>query len=332
MSDDRLLDRWPTYDDNSLKGDIGVATVKLAVASQLRWAFREKSQIDLGIDGEIEVRDVDKKSRGRVISVQIKCGESFFRSRSDTGFRYRPKPEHLNYWLSHSTPVVLILVDDASRTCYWQHVHPKNLHSVDGVNLIEVPAGQTLSEECSRALKRIADGIQQIDLVQAIFKGWLAESSHFTFKWNNECQTPRDFHGYALWLDDLPFRGVTCADVILGRPEFDHDELDEMLSLAVRNGKYASCDHALIGLASTNKGALLRDKLPQPPKRADAGMTVEYVPLLFLDEGPISLCEVDASGSPLECDVDFLFLSHALEKDREENERICRQNRLWGTL
>lgn len=145
-----------------------------------------QTQIDLGLDGEIEVREPDGTTRGRVLSVQIKCGSSFFRSESDRGFRYRPKPQHLNYWLSHTTPVLLVLVDDEVGTCYWRHVHAKNLTNVDGVNVLDVPRNQVLDESTRQLLKGIANGRQQIDFVRQLFRVWLAESSLFTHTWNNQ--------------------------------------------------------------------------------------------------------------------------------------------------
>jgi len=123
---------WPTYDDKSVLGQVGVSAVALSVSKNLQWGFRDKPTIDLGIDGEIEVREEDGTSRGRLISVQIKCGQSFFRSESEHGFRYRPKPQHLNYWLSHSTPVLLVLVDENTHTCYWQHVTAERLRIENG--------------------------------------------------------------------------------------------------------------------------------------------------------------------------------------------------------
>lgn len=336
MTDSRLLEQWPTYDDKSLKGDLGVAMVKLAVARNLGWAFRDKSQIDLGLDGEIEVREPDGTTRGRVLSVQIKCGSSFLRSESDLGFRYRPKPQHLNYWLSYTTPVLLILVDDETETCYWQHVHAKNLRIVNGVNVLDVPRNQALDEPSRWILKGIAGGLQQIDFVRQLFRIWLAESSLFTHTWNNELQIPRDFHGFNLWLPDLPGRGTTAADVVLGGPGFgtaERNELDELLSLGAYNKRNASCDHILVGLVSANQQALDRLRLPRPPAERSVGITVEFVPLLFRDEGGLpDLVELDAQGQSMDDEIDFLYLDRNKTQDRDLNEKQRRANRLWGSL
>ncbi len=235
-----FLKAWPTYDDNSLRGDIGMAFLKLAVSKGLGWAFRDKPQVDLGIDGELEVRDEDKKTRGRLVSVQVKCGRSFFRAETERGYQYRPKPEHLNYWLNYSTPVILVLVDDERGVCFWEHVHPKNLFSVGGVNIIEVPKSQTVDADNRWLLDRVARGVQQLEIVRSIFKVWLAESTFFEARWNNDLQTPRDFHGYAVFCDTLRESDITCADVVLGRPQIDPEEVEEMLSLARRNYVEAS--------------------------------------------------------------------------------------------
>jgi Domain of unknown function (DUF4365) len=309
-----------------------MALTRWKVANELHWAFRDKPQIDIGIDGEIEVREPNGAMRGRIISVQVKCGKSFFRAETESGFKYRPKPEHLNYWLSYTTPVVLVLADETRRVCFWQHVHPKNLFSVGGVQLIEVPKSQTLDLEKSWMLKEVARGTQQIDIVRALFKVWLAESSLFTATWNNEYQTPRDFHGFNLFCGDLFGRGITCADVVLGHPRIEPAEIEYLLSMARHNADYASCNHALIGLVSASRDALKRATLPNPPRSSSTRITVEYVPLIYNDQRFLSLEEVDSEGNSFDSSFDFLALDRNCNYDRRRNERVRRENRLWGTL
>lgn len=335
MSDGQRSE-WPTYDDNSLKGDIGVALVRVAVAKKLRWAFREKSQIDLGIDGELEVREPDGKSHGRLISAQIKCGSSFFRSENENGFRYRPKPQHLNYWLGYTTPVILVLVDDETETCYWQHISVETITDVDGINVIDVPRNQTLDPTSLTILKKVADGAQQIDMVRQLFRVWMAESSLFSHRWNNELQIPRDMHGFDLYLPRLPDRGATVADVVVARPGFGDDEdatLKELLCYGAYNVRGGYCDHIMVGLVSPAASALSRDRLPQPPQGNEFGATVEFIPLL-LDENAWwpRLVEVDADLASLEDELRFLYMRRDNATDVETNERYRRANRLWGSL
>lgn len=336
MSDSGFMDIWPTYDDKSVTGELGVGLVQVAATRNLRWAFRNKPTIDLGIDGELEPRNLDGTSNGRIISVQIKCGKSFFRSPQERGFRYRPKPQHLNYWLAHTTPVVLVLVDDEAGDCYWQHVTAENLTIVDGVSLIDVPRDQKLDQRSLWKLRSVADGFQQVDLVRQLFRIWLVESSLFTYSWSNEFQIHRDFHGMDLFMADMPGRGDTAADIVLGRPGFgEHEdgELSDIHQQMRRNHAVAGCDHALIGLVSGNLDALDRKQLPTPPKESTVGLTLEYVPLLLREDSlHPHLVEVGHDRLLIDDGPEFNYLRREFEGDVAQNEAFRRSHRMWGSL
>lgn len=93
---------WPTFSDEDRGGRTGVNLVGLEIHKLLKWVFRETSSSDLGIDGEIEVRNPDKTSHGRIIHAQIKCGKSFLQEGTPTGYVYRGSLKHLRYWLNHT--------------------------------------------------------------------------------------------------------------------------------------------------------------------------------------------------------------------------------------
>ncbi len=158
----------------------------------------------------------------------------------------------------------------------------------------------------------------------------------FTYSWNNELQIPRDFHGMDLWMPSVPGRGVVAADVILGRPGFgtyEEAELDDMLVQMRRNRRLAGCDHALVGLVSGNLDALSRESLPSPPDKAELGLVIEYVPLLFREGGPYpSLVEVSQDGTLIDEHYDFLTLRRDVADDVARNEARRRASRLWGSL
>ena len=42
---------------------------------------------------------------------QVKSGESWFRKSTPEGLVFRPKGKHVKYWLGHSLPVAVVLVD-----------------------------------------------------------------------------------------------------------------------------------------------------------------------------------------------------------------------------
>ncbi|GGU15164.1 hypothetical protein GCM10010178_03330 [Lentzea flava] len=88
--------------------------------------FREPGEEDLGIDAHFEIVE-DGKSLGLLLAVQIKSGRSWFESPAEGGWWFRPDQDHVEYWLSHSIPVIVVLADNESSTCYWQHVSASTL-------------------------------------------------------------------------------------------------------------------------------------------------------------------------------------------------------------
>ena len=66
---------------------IGVSKVQLIVYEKLNWIFREQPIDDYGIDAHIELKD-DNYATGKLIAVQIKSGESYFKNESNNEIIY----------------------------------------------------------------------------------------------------------------------------------------------------------------------------------------------------------------------------------------------------
>ena len=47
---------------------------------------------------------------------------AYFKERAPEGIVYRPDDRHVDYWLNHSLPIVVVLVDVASEAVWWQSV------------------------------------------------------------------------------------------------------------------------------------------------------------------------------------------------------------------
>ncbi len=90
------------------------------------YIFREQTVSDYGIDAQIEVVDGDIVT-GKLIALQIKSGISWFKEESEEGYIYRGDIEHLDYWLEHSLPVLIVLCDIDNKKCFWQSVTPANI-------------------------------------------------------------------------------------------------------------------------------------------------------------------------------------------------------------
>jgi hypothetical protein len=136
----------------------GVTRTQLAVQEELGWLFREQPTEDFGIDAHVEVID-GEDVRGRLLALQIKSGESWFKEPGSGGWWYRPDDDHVRYWLSHSLPVVVVLYDPTTKTCYWQLVTNSTLQQVGtkGWKLL-VPKSQIVNADAGAAWRAAAEG------------------------------------------------------------------------------------------------------------------------------------------------------------------------------
>ena len=99
---------------------IGVAKIDLAVTTLFGWIFRETPIVDYGIDGQIEYV-LNGCPQGRLIAVQIKAGESHL-TQTKRGLIFYGELRHLNYWLNHSIPVLLVVYTPRNDTLRWVHI------------------------------------------------------------------------------------------------------------------------------------------------------------------------------------------------------------------
>jgi len=108
-------------DLNSSTGRIGVGAIA-AMFARLGWIFREQPTEDYGIDAHIEIKE-NNKATGKLIALQIKSGESWFKTKENGGIVFYCDINHLEYWKNHSLPVMVVLYSDAEQTAYWQIVN-----------------------------------------------------------------------------------------------------------------------------------------------------------------------------------------------------------------
>lgn len=127
-----------------------------SVFTKMGWAFREQPTSDYGIDAQAEKINSNGKAGGKLIALQIKTGESYFKKRGD-GYVFYGEDRHREYWINHSLPVFLILHDPKSGLTLWQKIDERLIEEgKDGRWAIGIPADQTLDEKHE---KFIAAGI-----------------------------------------------------------------------------------------------------------------------------------------------------------------------------
>lgn len=135
-----------TSKDNDATDRAGVMLVGYQVEEDLGWIFREQPTSDYGVDAHVEIRDDEVGATGRLVGAQIKTGESYFDEPRDDGWIYRPGDRHIEYWLKHSLPVYILLVNREKKQAYWQLLDASTIKTGKrGGKYVHVPAANTLS-------------------------------------------------------------------------------------------------------------------------------------------------------------------------------------------
>lgn len=135
----------------------GVELVRAAVVGDIGWYPREPERPDYGVDLYVECAR-DGRPTGRLFGMQIKSGASYFREEVGEGVVFRGDDRHLEYWVRHSLPVILVLVDPREDTIIWTHVDAGSLERTGSGWKIIVPRTQRLDQSAVEPLERLAEG------------------------------------------------------------------------------------------------------------------------------------------------------------------------------
>lgn len=108
------------------------------------YLFREQPISDYGIDAQIELVH-EETVTGKLVALQIKSGPSYFSKESNEAYIYRGDINHLNYWLKHSLPVLIVLCDTNNKKTFWQSITPSNIIYTKKAWKIEIPKYQQIN-------------------------------------------------------------------------------------------------------------------------------------------------------------------------------------------
>ena len=129
----------------------------------LGWGVATAPDDDVGTDLLLLVRDNRLFDMGLVVGAQVKTGDSYFdepsrdESGSITGWWFRDSDrEHVEYWLAHVLPHLIILHDPSSGMSYWAHVTQESVVSTGQGAKVFVPRENTIDEEHRDALLAVA--------------------------------------------------------------------------------------------------------------------------------------------------------------------------------
>lgn len=147
---------FPKRTDSQHKGEIGINIVAEKINNELNLIFRKVSQeYDFGIDGYVDYVTENKEVTGGSVSVQIKCGKSYFKDEAVDGFWYNGTNEHLNFLLGQPTPVFIFLVDDVSKKVLWVHFNDLLINKSGKNWKILVPKENTVDNSFKSYIKEL---------------------------------------------------------------------------------------------------------------------------------------------------------------------------------
>jgi hypothetical protein len=143
-------------------GGAGVSEVSAAF-ERLGWGVVENTRHDLGTDLFVLARDERLFDLGLVVGVQVKAGDSYFGAPVRNldgglvGWWFRDDDRsHIDAWVSHGLPHLIVLHDLNTRTSYWAHVTADVVKSTGKGAKVLVPIANTVDAGHRRALLSVA--------------------------------------------------------------------------------------------------------------------------------------------------------------------------------
>jgi hypothetical protein len=147
-------------------GDIGQSEASANFA-RLKWGPVANPYHDLGTDLFLQVRDERGFDLGLLVGAQVKSGPTAFEEpQSDAegeleGWWFRDSDRrHIDAWLRHSVPHLIVLHDLDKRTSYWAQVTAETVVSTGIGAKVFVPIGNVVDVSQREALLEVAGARQ----------------------------------------------------------------------------------------------------------------------------------------------------------------------------
>ena len=122
--------------EDNITERIGIHKVALTFLQKYGWLEREQFVSDFGIDTQVEIVK-NGIPTGLLYCLQVKAGKSYIKETDDNIIYYTQNERHINYWLNHSLPVLLVIYDTEKDLQYWDFVTTKNITKTEkGWNVI----------------------------------------------------------------------------------------------------------------------------------------------------------------------------------------------------
>ena len=147
-------------------GDIGQSEASANFA-RLKWGPVPNPYHDLGTDLFLQVRDERGFDLGLLVGAQVKSGPTAFDepkrdAEGETeGWWFRDSDRrHIDAWLRHSVPHLIVLHDLDTHTSYWAHVTTETVVSTGIGAKVFVPSGNVVDTSHRDALLKVAGARQ----------------------------------------------------------------------------------------------------------------------------------------------------------------------------
>lgn len=135
---------------------IGINAVEAIVLNELKWIFREQPIVDMGIDAHIEFVE-DGTPSGKLLGLQVKTGKSNFYETVDA-YVYYGDSIHLDYWINHSLPVILVGHIPETNETFWIHVNEDTAEPTPKGWKISIPKTSSFSNDSYNNLIKLFEG------------------------------------------------------------------------------------------------------------------------------------------------------------------------------
>jgi hypothetical protein len=153
-------------------GRKGVAILNNIIEVEMDWNFRiNHLEDDFGIDAYIDIVTKDGGLTGKSIAMQIKSGESYFKHKTDYGWKFYGEFKHLNYYLNHDIPVILVLIDINLKKAFWTLCDASQTDRTYNGWSIVIPYNQELGIESKSELeKHISPTVDYVSQLEEYWK------------------------------------------------------------------------------------------------------------------------------------------------------------------
>lgn len=157
----------PRYLDTNKKGRNGLNILTKIVENELGWIVRLNHQEDdFGIDAFFDII-IDGFVTGKSIAIQLKSGGSYLKELDNDHWNFKGEMKHLNYYLNHDIPVLIILVDIEHEVAFWEICQKEYIELHGKSWTMPIPKNQQIcsaqKEDLLSYVSGIVDYVSQLD-------------------------------------------------------------------------------------------------------------------------------------------------------------------------